>query len=180
MKIKQTGQIQLTQTINKSYTFIIPVSITTDKGVNISSIKGLYYYAGEGWVPLCDDTDSNWETFFEDPYEDNVLEIINKFCTQTLSRFFEDDEFTQRIFVVSTAHITQTDAQLLYNNNDSTLIVDKYPGGYIIHPPIDDDKIPDEYSDAFKNLIKLTKTLGYNFLKLDQDGSVYPDIETFD
>lgn len=97
----------------------------------------------------------------------------------------------QKVLVLSTGHIPMKDMEALYEDADKvigipTLIVDPFRYGFYIYVNLDENepKVEDEanwpYSEALKKLIKLARSLDCNYLKFDQDGEIYEDLEEFD
>lgn len=88
----------------------------------------------------------------------------------------------RKTLICSTAHITERDSVMLFRLG--TEIIENKEFGYLI--PISSFDGNEEIfeksklSDNFFNLIKLTKELECDYLMLDCDGSVYPELEKFD
>ena len=97
----------------------------------------------------------------------------------------------QRVFTVSTAHITAEDNEKLEaetaRDDVPALIVDSFKYGFYIYVNLDpkedkpeEDELNWDFSDALKKLIQLARKLKCNYIKLDRDGETYSDLETFD
>lgn len=107
-------------------------------------------------------------------------------------RIIKDNDYEiQEVLVVSTKHITEKDNNLLKIDtisNECDLIIDSFPYGYYIYIPDNSientDKFidsvgTDKYSKSFKNLLRIAKEKGFDYIKLDADGKVYDHLETF-
>lgn len=97
----------------------------------------------------------------------------------------------QKMLIVSTAHISKDDNEILgtFGEPDGPmcLIVDPYPYGYIvwIGTYSGDEEYPGQIkdeglSDEFISLMELAEQLGCEYLKLDRDGPIYDDLPTFE
>lgn len=82
----------------------------------------------------------------------------------------------QKYLVVSTAHASPDDMERL--KGPSRLSVDQYESGTCIHIPGGEEydllaeMATEEFSDSLIVMAQLAKTLGCQFLKLDEDGPV--------
>lgn len=93
----------------------------------------------------------------------------------------------QKHFVCSTAHIKEKDNKILENANmESDLIcADEYPYGWSIYVHEHEEKgfkeaiLKEGYSEEFYNLLIIARELGCAYLRLDSDGSEYPELPTF-
>jgi len=94
----------------------------------------------------------------------------------------------ERSLVVSTAHITKADNIKLEiessTNSAPSLVVYRYEFGFLIYTgsPIDeliDKDVHERYSHALSNLLRLAKRENCQYLKLDCDAQIYPDLEVF-
>lgn len=119
-------------------------------------------------------------------------------CTPELKSFFSQEGLTmlttiknpeiERNLVVSGGHITEQDDAWLKKCTEGdlpekgrSLVVDKHPFGYYIligEDTTDEaDKVYKEgFSEQFANLLRIASTLGVQFLKIDSDGPVYPEL----
>jgi len=95
----------------------------------------------------------------------------------------------ERSLVVSTAHISADDNEKLANeaemNTTPSLVVYTYQYGFLIYTgsPIDeliDENVQIRYSEALSNLLRLAKRENCQYLKIDCDAQIYPDLEVFD
>jgi hypothetical protein len=87
----------------------------------------------------------------------------------------------QKTLVVSTAHITEQDNELLENE-----AIVCYSNEYFYLIPLNQsstDSVPgDNFSPAFKKLFEFAKNHeeGFSYLKLDRDGDILEGFDTFD
>ena len=72
--------------------------------------------------------------------------------------------------VVSTAHITKGDCDLLENSPADLQVFCNYEEGFIISI-LEDERLT-EFSYAFRSLMDQFRNLGYKWLRLDRDGDI--------
>ena len=112
----------------------------------------------------------------------------NKF--KKIMAILQSDYEIQTVMVISTGHISEKDNNLLTRDAERrdgshTCIVDSFQYGFYVNVPEKDDSYnsiqkSELYSDAFKNLIRIAREHGCQYLKLDQDGQYYAGLEQFD
>lgn len=95
----------------------------------------------------------------------------------------------QKSFVVWIGHVPKSDIDLLEKANESSGVIsaDEYQFGWRIYISLRKDCVEDDdksikregYSEAFQNLVKLTRQLECSWLVLDEDGMEY-DLPRFD
>jgi len=124
--------------------------------------------------------------FGNDPYYARIKDaLINQ--AKDIIKYIKPQQFDsvheiESCLVVSTAHITSGDNVALDNKSkeDENSFVYKDTYYYLLR--IDDSIDPinyTEFSDELIAIIKMTMSIGCNYLKLDGDGNVYNDLPTF-
>lgn len=82
---------------------------------------------------------------------------------------------TEKVFLASTSHITEEDGEKL---NEHTFAIN-YEAGWLvfIHNNV---MLEEDLSEEFKFLIRLSKSMGCDKIRLDRDQIVYNNLPTFD
>ena len=93
---------------------------------------------------------------------------------------------TFRVADVSTAHITESDADALGQDaHGDVLLTSDYPEGFWVRTAVAADPaalrgLRDRYSEAFVALLVVAHRLGCSHIRLDADGEIYPSLPTYD
>lgn len=87
--------------------------------------------------------------------------------------------------MISTAHITQEDrAQLLKGHPQDVFATIYDSSGHIIHSltdePIDEAFPLERFSEAFRAMFLYFRQIGFEYVRIDSNGPVIPDLPTFD
>ena len=89
-----------------------------------------------------------------------------------------------RFMCVSTAHITKQDNDAMSKNRAvdacGDLNFDRFEYGYYVFVPDQNDTDELPVSDTFKTLLHYARANGFMYIKLDCDGTVYPQLEVCD
>lgn len=85
-----------------------------------------------------------------------------------------------RTLDISTLHITQEDMAHMESGDQQTICAYKYEFGmFVIVPDLKDfpgtEVLPEPWSKQLSNVIQFARKLKCTWIKLDQDGDVYPE-----
>lgn len=86
--------------------------------------------------------------------------------------------------VISTAHITKEDREVLLKADPRDVIATFYDSmAHIVHSlpdePINEAFPPDRFSEAFRAMFLHFRKLGFEYVRLDAEGPVIPELPTF-
>ncbi len=82
------------------------------------------------------------------------------------------------ILTLSIGHISEKDAKLL--DAEETFSVGKFEYGYFLFTSITNNKKLQEYSKAFRELINAALQADCQYICLDRDAELHPDLQVFD
>lgn len=88
----------------------------------------------------------------------------------------------QRVLVISTAHMTAEDSDML-RHGEHPLVTHSYEeGDFVILNELEEkmSEIRTIFSKEFENLVVLAQKNSCEILRLDRDGPVYSQLPTFD
>lgn len=125
------------------------------------------------------ETESHYCNYFTYGSED--LELI----LQPSARTWQPDTHDEmRVAVVSSQHITPADRAQLMKAHPRDVLATLYENsGHIIHSDSDEDLATafpsDRFSEAFRALMQHFRTLGFEYLRIDENGPVVAGLPTF-
>jgi hypothetical protein len=90
--------------------------------------------------------------------------------------------FVAPVAMISTSHITKEDGARLLHGPVPAAVIYRSSEGALIHifKFIDPDKEFDDFSEAFRDIIKKLNEDGYSYVRFDEIFPTVPELPTFD